>query len=76
MNQVVNPHPRINGYRSHLCDLHCPLADNVASEYCGGLAVGNELAKTGRAAIDNRAGIQQQQVVGLVLRRESDIGND
>src|SRR5262245_2079875 len=55
MNQVVHPHPRVNGYSSHLRNLHCPLADNVAAQYFGGLPVGNELAKTGLAPVDNRA---------------------
>ena len=31
MSQVVHPHSAGDGYRGHLGDLHCPVANNVAA---------------------------------------------
>src|SRR5467141_696597 len=46
VRQVVHPHVRSDGYRRHLGDLHCPLANNMAAQYPAGRAVDDQLAKT------------------------------
>ena len=47
--------PRVNGYRRHLDDIHCPLANNMAAQYFGAFAIGDQFAKTDLAPVDNRA---------------------
>ena len=55
MSHVVHPHPGGDGYRRHLGDLHCPLANNVAAQYSAGRAVDDQFAKTHFAPVNDCA---------------------
>ena len=55
VRQVVHPHFRSDGYRRHLGDLHCPLANNVAAQHHAGRAVDDQLAKTHLAPVNDCA---------------------
>src|ERR1700730_18579990 len=46
---------RRDGYRRHLGDLHCPLANNMAAQYPAGRAVDDQLAKTYFAPVNDCA---------------------
>src|SRR6266516_1280028 len=55
VSQVVHPHFRGDGYRRHLGDLHCALANNVAAQHPAGRAVDDQFAETRLAAVNDCA---------------------
>src|SRR5262245_43374325 len=53
--KLVYTHARRDTDRRYLGDVRRPLANNMAPQYFGGFAVGDQLAKTKLAAVDNRS---------------------
>src|SRR5271166_421924 len=54
-SQVLHPYSRGNGNRRHLDDVHRPLADDMAAQYLGRLAVGDQFAETNLVPVNDCA---------------------
>src|SRR5262249_21874158 len=54
-SQVLHSHSPGNGNRRHLDDVHRPLADDMAAQYFGGLAVGDQFAEANLVPVNDRA---------------------
>src|SRR5262249_31445388 len=62
LRQVIDRHACSDHDASHLRDLHCPLADDVAAQYPVGPAVNDQLTETDFVPIDDRTcgGVEAQ----------------